>query len=303
MAKPPVAWFLLLPLSLRFYPLVLSFSLTSMASQRGLRSPLRGRLLGLGRRGDGAEKRAAASLQRGGGNATPPTAAAAALAAAAAELLLRPPFAVRRKSCCWRRRRGWPRRQGAASLKKRRAKRTKGSCRRSGSTPQEEPRRKQMQANRIEFFNFLSDEKKKNKKKLPVFKCASPWPASRRPRPGQSPAGPSEASTLARTCGAATKSRKTAGIGEGLMKEAGGRRRQRRSNLHFSTPTPSFSPRSPLPPPHLETNSKNSSRRTWKPNVQHKSLWLSAAGKHVRLPVTTTALRTIDKAAASTTFC
>lgn len=83
--------------------------------------------------------------------------------------------------------------------------------------------------------------------------------------------------------------------------ERGGGRRRQRSNLLFSTLTPSLSlahfPR------HTSTpNSKNSSRRTWKPNVQQKSLWLSAAGKHVRLPVTTTALRTIDKAGGLDSF-
>ena len=70
------------------------------------------------------------------------------------------------------------------------------------------------------------------------------------------------------------------------------RRRRQRSKATFSTSTSSFSPLSSA----LPKNQPNSSRRTWKPNVQHKSLWLSAAGRHVRLPVTTTALRTIDKA-------
>ena len=83
--------------------------------------------------------------------------------------------------------------------------------------------------------------------------------------------------------------------------ERGGGRRRQRSNLLFSTLTPSLSlahfPR------HTSTpNSKNSSRRNWKPNVQHKSLWLSAAGKHVRLPVTTTALRSIDKSGGLDAF-
>lgn len=159
-------------------------------------------------------KRAAASLQRGGGNATPPTAAAAALAAAAAELLLRPLlFAVRRTSCCWRCRRGWPRRRGAASS--RRDERREQRALAGEAEPP--PRRTSTKANASQQNRIEPslNEKERDKKKLPVFKCASPWPASRRPRPGQSPAGPSGASTLARTCGAATKSRKTAAIGEG----------------------------------------------------------------------------------------
>ena len=59
------------------------------------------------------------------------------------------------------------------------------------------------------------------------------------------------------------------------------------TSLSLSTPAPTH---------------QNSSRRTWKPNVQQKSLWLSAAGRHVRLPVTTTALRTIDKSGGLDAF-
>ena len=59
----------------------------------------------------------------------------------------------------------------------------------------------------------------------------------------------------------------------------------------------------PPPPPRSPSPQKtNSSRRTWKPNVQQKSLWLSAAGRHVRLPVTTTALRAIDKSGGLDSF-
>ena len=60
-----------------------------------------------------------------------------------------------------------------------------------------------------------------------------------------------------------------------------------------------------FPPPsrhQLNAPNETSSRRNWKPNVQHKSLWLSAAGKHVRLPVTTTALRSIDKSGGLDAF-
>lgn len=36
-------------------------------------------------------------------------------------------------------------------------------------------------------------------------------------------------------------------------------------------------------------------RRQWKPNVQQKNLWCEALGRHLKLRVTTSALRTIDK--------
>ncbi|BGP31761.1 hypothetical protein JCM10296v2_003535 [Rhodotorula toruloides] len=36
-------------------------------------------------------------------------------------------------------------------------------------------------------------------------------------------------------------------------------------------------------------------RRQWKPNVQQKNLWCEALGRHLKLKVTTSALRTIDK--------
>jgi len=47
-----------------------------------------------------------------------------------------------------------------------------------------------------------------------------------------------------------------------------------------------------MPP---KTNNDRS-RRTWKPNVQQKFLWFAPLQKHLRLSVTTSALRTIDKA-------
>ncbi|BGO91320.1 hypothetical protein NBRC10512_007059 [Rhodotorula toruloides] len=36
-------------------------------------------------------------------------------------------------------------------------------------------------------------------------------------------------------------------------------------------------------------------RRQWKPNVQQKNVWCEALGRHLKLRVTTSALRTIDK--------
>ena len=84
----------------------------------------------------------------------------------------------------------------------------------------------------------------------------------------------------------------------GLQTGDGGGGDRRKFNLNqpsLTLPHPSRSPRN-------DNQTQHSSRRTWKPNVQQKSLWLSAAGKHVRLPVTTTALRAIDKSGGLDAF-
>ncbi|KAK9842479.1 hypothetical protein WJX81_001880 [Elliptochloris bilobata] len=45
----------------------------------------------------------------------------------------------------------------------------------------------------------------------------------------------------------------------------------------------------------ISEDGKNKSRRTWKPNVQRKNLFSEALNRCVRLRITTSCLRTIDK--------
>lgn len=214
MAKPPVAWFLLLlSLSPILSPCYI-FLAYLHGRERGLGSSLRGRLLGLGRRGDGAGSgrrrayREAAEMRRRRRRRQ-----------RRSLLLLRSCCCGHCSSRCAERAAAGDAAagghdDGVLHLQEETSEENKGLLPEKRNPP---PRRTSTKANASQQNRIEPslNEKERDKKKLPVFKCASPWPASRRPRPGQSPAGPSGASTLARTCGAATKSRKTAAIGEG----------------------------------------------------------------------------------------
>jgi hypothetical protein len=127
--------FFFFSLSLRFYPLVLSFSLTSMAESAASAALCAADFLGLADAatereaggGEPTERRRKCDAADGGGSGARccccgAAAAATALRGAPNELLLAmPPRVATTTGCC--------------IFKKRRANRTKGSCRRSGTPP------------------------------------------------------------------------------------------------------------------------------------------------------------------------
>jgi hypothetical protein len=157
--------FFFFSLSLRFYPLVLSFSLTSMAESAASAALCAADFLGLADAatereaggGEPTERRRKCDAADGGGSGARccccgAAAAATALRGAPNELLLAmPPRVATTTGCC--------------IFKKRRAKRTKGSCRRSGTPPKknlDESKCKPTEQNRT-----LSERKRERQKKTP----------------------------------------------------------------------------------------------------------------------------------------